>query len=39
MLEMDLERDNTVIVLSNYDPPTAVRVDRKIRGWLDRIKK
>ena len=38
MLEMDLEREYTVIVLSNYDPPSAVRVDRKIRGWLDRIK-
>lgn len=39
MLEMDLERDYTVIVLSNYDPPSAERIDRKIRGWLDRIKK
>ena len=33
-LEMDLDRGYTVIVLSNYDPPIAERVGRKIREWL-----
>jgi len=31
---MDLDRGYTVIVLSNYDPPIAERVGRKIREWL-----
>lgn len=26
----------TIIVMSNFDPPTASSASRKIRGWLDR---
>ncbi|MCI0489843.1 MAG: serine hydrolase [Blastocatellia bacterium] len=39
MLELDFETGYTVIVMSNYDPPTAVRVARQIRAWLARVKR
>lgn len=39
MLEMDPKSGYTTIVLTNYDPPCAMNVNRKIQGWLDRIKK
>lgn len=39
MLEMDPKSGYTTIVLTNYDPPCAMTVNRKIQGWLDRIKK
>jgi len=29
----------TVVVMSNYDPPSAEKVARQIRGWISRIKK
>jgi len=31
---MNLDRDTTVVVLSNLDPPSAETVAQKIRGWL-----
>ena len=34
VLETDLPGGYTVIVMSNYDPPSAEEVSRKIRGWL-----
>jgi CubicO group peptidase (beta-lactamase class C family) len=34
ILEMDVASGYTVIVLSNYDPPSAERVGRQIRSWL-----
>ncbi|MBN2354994.1 beta-lactamase family protein, partial [candidate division KSB1 bacterium] len=37
-LERDNSRDYTIIVLSNYDPPTAGRVARKIRELLERLR-
>jgi hypothetical protein len=39
MLEMDPKSGYTTIVLTNYDPPCAMNVNRKIQGWLARIKK
>ncbi len=39
MLEMDLKSGYTTIVLTNFDPPCAMTVNRKIQGWLARIKK
>ncbi len=33
-VEWDARSGYIVIVLSNYDPPTAVRVARQILGWL-----
>ncbi len=39
MLEMDPKSGYTTIVLTNFDPPCAMTVNRKIQGWLDRIKK
>ena len=33
-VELDLDAGWTVIVLSNYDPPSAQRVAKRIRGWL-----
>jgi D-alanyl-D-alanine carboxypeptidase len=36
-LEIDLERKSTVIVLSNYDPPAATRLARKIRRILEAV--
>jgi predicted ABC-type transport system involved in lysophospholipase L1 biosynthesis ATPase subunit len=34
VVELDLDAGWTCIVLSNYDPPAAQRVARRIRGWL-----
>ncbi|MCG3120547.1 MAG: D-aminopeptidase [bacterium] len=34
ILEMDIASGYTVIVLSNYDPPSAEKVGRQIRSWL-----
>lgn len=32
------ESEYTVIVMSNYDPPSAEKLGRQIRGWLARVK-
>jgi CubicO group peptidase (beta-lactamase class C family) len=37
-LEADEERGYTVIVMTNYDPPSAEKVARQIRVWISRIK-
>ena len=29
-----VEGGYTLIVLSNYDPPSAEQIGRKVRGWL-----
>lgn len=29
----------TIIVMSNYDPPSAEKLGKEIRGWLKRVKK
>jgi len=34
MVEQDIVSGYTVIVLSNYDPPSAEKVGRQIRSWL-----
>ena len=34
VMELDLDAGWTCIVLSNYDPPSAQRVTRRIRDWL-----
>ncbi|MGD9141887.1 MAG: serine hydrolase domain-containing protein [bacterium] len=36
-LSMDLERDETVIVLSNYDSPIAIEIGRTIGEMLDSL--
>ncbi len=36
ILEMDIASGYTVIVLSNYDPPSAEKAGRQIRSWLPR---
>ncbi|MBV9958676.1 MAG: beta-lactamase family protein, partial [Acidobacteria bacterium] len=38
LLEADTSNGYTVIVMSNYDPPTATSVGKQIRQWLTRIK-
>lgn len=38
VLEADAETGYTIIVLSNYDPPSAEQVGRQIRGWTKQIK-
>lgn len=38
VLEADEERGYTVIVMTNYDPPSAEKVARQIRVWISRIK-
>jgi D-alanyl-D-alanine carboxypeptidase len=38
MLEFDFGTGSNTVVLSNYDPPTAVQVGRRIRGTLARVK-
>lgn len=38
-LEADEESGYTIIVLSNYDPPSAEKVARQIRAWIGRMKK
>ena len=37
-LEMDFGRGYTWIVLSNFDPPTAMKVGRRMRQWLASVK-
>jgi hypothetical protein len=34
---MDLEKDETVIVLSNYDSPIAIEIGRTIGEMLDSL--
>src|SRR5215813_6474804 len=36
-LEMDGRGGYTVIVLSNYDPPSATDFSQQIRKWIDRV--
>ncbi len=38
LLEADTSNGYTVIVMSNYDPPTATSLGKQIRQWLTRIK-
>jgi len=38
-LEIDPASGYTVIVLSNYDPPSATNVSRQIRKWIAQIEK
>lgn len=38
ILEMDVASGYTLIVLSNYDPPSAEKVGRQIRAWLSHLK-
>jgi D-alanyl-D-alanine carboxypeptidase len=38
MLETDPETNYTIIVLSNYDPPAAQKVTRRISSYLERLK-
>src|SRR5262245_37703929 len=37
-LEIDPGSGYTVIVLSNYDPPSATDVSQQVRKWIDRVK-
>jgi D-alanyl-D-alanine carboxypeptidase len=37
-LEADEDRGYTIIVMSNYDPPSAEKIARQVRGWISRIK-
>jgi D-alanyl-D-alanine carboxypeptidase len=37
-LEADEDRGYTIIVMSNYDPPSAEKMARQIRAWVSRIK-
>ena len=37
-LEMDPRSGYTVIVLSNYDPPSAANVSQQIRQWIASVK-
>ncbi|KAA0221364.1 class A beta-lactamase-related serine hydrolase [candidate division KSB1 bacterium] len=37
ILDMDVDSGYTLIVLSNYDPPSAEKVGRQIRGRLPRL--
>jgi CubicO group peptidase (beta-lactamase class C family) len=39
LLEISPENGYTVIVMSNYDPPSATKVGKQIRGLLARVKK
>jgi hypothetical protein len=39
LFEVDPDSGYTVIVMSNYDPPSAEQVGRQIRGWLKQIKR
>jgi CubicO group peptidase (beta-lactamase class C family) len=38
LLEADSSNGYTIIVMSNYDPPTATSVGKQIRQWLSRIR-
>lgn len=37
-LEADEDKGYTIIVMSNYDPPSAEKIARQVRGWISRIK-
>ena len=37
-LEIDFESGSTIIVLSNYDPPSAGNVARKLLSWAQHVK-
>jgi CubicO group peptidase (beta-lactamase class C family) len=37
-LEADEVRGYSIIVMSNYDPPSAEKMARQIRGWISRVK-
>ena len=36
-LEIDPQSGYTIIVLSNYDPPSAEKVARQIREWVSNL--
>jgi len=38
LLEADTSSGYTVVVMSNYDPPTATSLGKQIRQWISRIK-
>jgi D-alanyl-D-alanine carboxypeptidase len=38
VLEIGPADGYTLIVMSNYDPPSAEKVARQVRGWLNHIK-
>ena len=38
ILELNPENGYTVIILSNYDPPSAETIGREFRQWIGRIK-
>jgi D-alanyl-D-alanine carboxypeptidase len=38
VLEADEATGYAVVVMSNYDPPSAERIGRQIRGWISRVK-
>lgn len=38
VLEVGGEQGYTVVVMSNYDPPSAERVAKQIRGWTSKVK-
>ncbi len=38
VLEVNSASGYTLVVMSNYDPPSAERVARQIRGWLAKVK-
>jgi hypothetical protein len=35
VIESDLDTSYTIVVLSNLDPPSAERVAKKLRAWLN----
>lgn len=39
LFEVNPDSGYTVIVMSNYDPPSAVKVGQQIRAWLAKIKR
>jgi CubicO group peptidase (beta-lactamase class C family) len=38
VLEVNSASGYTLVVMSNYDPPSAEKVARQIRGWLAKVK-
>jgi CubicO group peptidase (beta-lactamase class C family) len=38
VLEIDLDRDCTLVILANMDPPVAEQMDRQIRRWIARTR-
>jgi CubicO group peptidase (beta-lactamase class C family) len=38
VLEINSASGYTLVVMSNYDPPSAEKVARQIRGWLAKVK-